>query len=193
MITFYNYEETVNMIIKWLRENKIATMMLTLLRLYVGWQWLTGGFHKLTGAKAFDATGFLNNAIAKPVVDTATKEALYPTYLAFIKNFAIPNVKLFNVMIPWGEFLIGLGLILGVLTTAAMFFGLLMNFMFMYAGTVSTNPWLIMLGVIILVAGANAEKIGVAYYVTPYVRRLLENIKRHYKGGQGDKNRPAHA
>lgn len=162
------------MVFKFLRENVYAAGALLLLRLYVGWKWLDSGWGKLTGDKAFDAGGFLNNAISKPVVDKATNEVLYPNYTKFIENFALPNVKLFNTLIPLGEFLVGLGLILGVLTTAAAFFGLLMNFMFMFAGTVSSNPWLILLGVIVLTAGANAGKFGGDYYVLPYLRKWFK-------------------
>lgn len=161
---------------KFLRENRFAAGALLLLRLYVGWKWLDAGWGKITGAKAFDASGFLNNAVSKPLVDKATNEMLYPNYTGFVENFALPNVKLFNVLIPWGEFLVGLGLILGVLTTAAAFFGLLMNFMFMFAGTVSSNPWLILLGAIILTAGANAGKFGGDYYVLPYLRQWFKRV-----------------
>lgn len=157
---------------KFVRENVWMAGFLTLIRLYVGWKWLDAGWHKITGG--FDAGGFLKNAVAKPIADKATGELIYPTYTAFIENFALPNVKLINIMIPYGEFLVGLGLILGCLTTAAMFFGLLMNFMFMFAGTVSTNPWMILLGFIILAAGANAGKFGADYYVLPYLRKLLK-------------------
>ncbi|BCG60441.1 DoxX family membrane protein [Paenibacillus sp. URB8-2] len=172
------------MFFRFLRKNVFAAGVLLLLRLIVGWKWLESGWGKLTGDKAFDATGFLNNAVSKPVLDNATKEVLYPNFTWFIEYFALPNAKLFNFLIPLGEFLVGLGLILGILTTAAAFFGLLMNFMFLFAGTVSVNPWLILLGSIILVAGANAGKFGGDFYVLPFLRKVLpfyskdvENIK----------------
>ncbi|MFC0211033.1 DoxX family membrane protein [Paenibacillus chartarius] len=163
-----------------LRTNKYAAMLLTLLRLYVGYEWLTAGWHKLTGPKAFDAAGFLKNAIAKPVLETGTTDALYPTYVAFLKNFALPNVDIFNVVVPWGELLIGLGLILGCLTTAAMFFGMMMNLMFMLAGTVSTNPWLFFLGTFIIVAGANAGKFGVDYAALPYLHKVFDKVRDRF-------------
>jgi thiosulfate dehydrogenase [quinone] large subunit len=50
---------------KFLRENKVAAYILTVFRLYLGYEWLTAGFHKITGG--FDATGFLKGAIANPV------------------------------------------------------------------------------------------------------------------------------
>jgi len=152
-----------------LRNNRWAAGMLTILRIYVGWLWLTAGWGKITGG--FDAGGYLKNAVANPVADK-TGALVYPTFTAFIEKFALPNIKMINFLVPWGELLIGLGLIVGCLTTAAMFFGLLMNFMFLFAGTVSTNPWMILLGFIILAAGYNAGKFGCDYYVIPYLRKL---------------------
>ena len=48
------------MVVNWLRENKVAAGILTVLRLYIGYSWITAGFHKLTGG--FDASGFLKGA-----------------------------------------------------------------------------------------------------------------------------------
>ena len=156
---------------KFWRENVYAAAALLLLRLYVGWAWFDAGLHKITGG--FDATGFLKGAIGGPVADKATGAAVYPTYVAFLENFALPNAKLINFLIPWGELLIGIGLILGTLTTAAAFFGLMLNFMFLFAGTVSTNPLLTILGVLILVAGANAGAFGFDRYLMPALRKLV--------------------
>jgi thiosulfate dehydrogenase [quinone] large subunit len=178
----------------WLKQNVYAAWLLLVVRLYVGYEWVTAGWHKLTGG--FDATGFIKGAVTKPMVDKATNELIYPTYTAFLQHFALPNAKLFNIVIPLGELLIGLGLILGALTTAAAFFGMFMNFMFLFAGTVSTNPWLILLGGILFIAGTNAGRIGVDAYVQPLIRKMLN---RKNKGGTpkalngGGTQTPAHA
>ena len=37
------------MVVNWLRENKVAAGILTVLRLYIGYSWITAGFDKLTG------------------------------------------------------------------------------------------------------------------------------------------------
>jgi thiosulfate dehydrogenase (quinone) large subunit len=154
---------------KFLRENKIASVILTVLRLYLGYSWFTAGFHKFTGG--FDAAGFLKGAIANPVKGP-DGAVIFGWYVDFLKHFALPNVDVFNVLVPWGETLIGLGLILGCLTTAAMFFGLVMNFSFFLAGTVSHNPRDIFLGFIILTAGYNAGKIGLDRWVVPFFRKM---------------------
>lgn len=153
-----------------LRENRMVSYLLTVLRIYLGYAWMTAGWHKLKDG--FDATGFLKNAVANPVASKG--EVIYPTWNSFIENFALPNAEIFNTLIPWGEFLVGLGLILGCFTTAAMFFGLVMNFSFMLSGTVSHNPTDILLGFIILSAGYNASKyIGLDRWVIPYLNQKV--------------------
>lgn len=153
--------------LKFWRENKYAAMVVAFLRIWLGYQWVTGGWGKLT-AGGFDATGYLTNALTNPVAKGG--EALYPTYNAFIENVALPMVDVINFIIPWGEFLVGVGLITGILTLPAAFFGMLMNFMFMFAGTVSTNPKLVLLGFIVMLAAGNAGKFGGDFYVLPWLK-----------------------
>jgi len=156
---------------QFLRQNKVASAILTVLRLYLGYEWLTAGFHKLTGG--FDASGFLKGVVANPVKGP-DGSMVYSTYVGFLKEFAIPNAHIFNSIIPLGEFLVGLGLILGCLTTAAAFFALVMNFAYVMAGTVSTNPLDILLGVFILVAGYNAGRIGLDRWVIPFIAKMTK-------------------
>jgi thiosulfate dehydrogenase [quinone] large subunit len=163
-------KRSVIMVAKWLRESKISAGILTVLRIYLGYTWLTAGFHKLTGG--FDASGFLKGVIANPVKGP-DGSAVYGTYVAFLKDFALPNSHIFNTIIPVGEFLVGLGLILGCLTTVAMFFGLVMNFSYLMAGAISTNPIDILLGVIILFAGYNAGKFGLDNWVKPFFGKYV--------------------
>ena len=165
---------------KFLRENKISAVILTLIRLYLGYAWLTAGIHKITGG--FDASGYLKNAVANPVKGP-DGNMVYGWYVNFLESFALPNIDVFNTIVPLGETLIGLGLLLGCLTTAAMFFGLVMNFSFFLAGTVSPNPTDIFLGFIILTAGYNAGRIGLDHWVVPFIRKTVfkgrETAKLH--------------
>jgi len=158
------------MFVKWLRKNVFASVLLLFARLYLGWEWMSAGWGKITG-EGFNAVKFLEKAVTNPVV--SHDEIIYPTYTAFLKSFALPNVDLINFMIPYGEFLVGLGLILGCLTTAAGFFGVVMNFAFLYAGTVSSNPWMIMLTLFILIGGRNAGYFGLDRYLYPFYDRMF--------------------
>jgi len=171
------------MLLRWFRENVWAAAAVTLIRLYAGWQWMHHGWEKLTGG--FDASGFLQNAAAHPVADKATQAVLFPNYTHFIQHFALPNVKLINFLVPLGEFLIGLGLIVGGLTLTAAFFGMLLNFLFLFAGTVSTNPWLLLLGFIVFTAGANAGRFGLDGYVMPMLYRAWGRLVRRKDGKAG--------
>lgn len=160
---------------RFLRESKWASGVLVFLRLYLGWTWLTSGLGKVTGE--FSAGGFLQAAVANPVVKG--EEVVYPFYVSFLENVALPYEGLFSTVVAWGEILIGLGLILGFLTTAAAFFGILMNLSFLLAGTVSVNPIMIVLGFIILVAGMNAGRFGLDRFIQPIIKRKInKNDKR---------------
>ncbi|SDM90250.1 DoxX family protein [Bacillus sp. OK048] len=160
---------------KFLRESNVATVILTVIRLYLGYAWFTAGLGKLQSG-AFDASGFLKGAIANPVKGL-DGNIVYGWYVNFLESFALPNIDVFNHIVPWGETLIGLGLILGCLTTAAIFFGLVMNFSFFLAGTVSHNPTDIFLGFIILTAGYNAGRYGLDRWVVPFIRRTFGRDK----------------
>jgi thiosulfate dehydrogenase (quinone) large subunit len=155
------------MLVKFLRENTISAALFAALRIFLGYQWMTAGFHKITGG--FDASGFLKGAIANPV--KGPDGVVYGGWVSFLESFAIPNADLFNVLVPWGEFFVGLGLILGCLTTAAAFFGVVMNFAFMFSGTISHNPTDIIMGVLIMVAGFNAGKFGLDHFLVPFFRK----------------------
>ncbi|WP_045518477.1 DoxX family membrane protein [Neobacillus niacini] len=159
---------------KFLRENKISAAILTVIRLYLGYSWFTAGFHKITGG--FDASGFLGNVVKNPVKGP-DGNMVYGWYVNFLESFALPNIDVFNFIVPWGETLIGLGLLLGCFTTAAIVFGLVMNFSFFLAGTVSHNPTDIFLGFIILTAGYNAGRYGLDRWVVPFINKTIGKSK----------------
>ncbi|MFO1444789.1 DoxX family membrane protein [Bacillus sp. Bva_UNVM-123] len=154
------------MFVKWLRESQIAAGLLTIIRLYLGYSWLTAGYKKVFGE--FDAAGFLQGAVAKASGDHPAVQAWWAS---FLDSVAVPNAGLFTFLVAWGELLVGLGLILGCLTTAAAFFGIVMNFAFLFSGTVSTNAQMVVLTIFILVAGYNAGKFGLDRFVIPLIRK----------------------
>ena len=158
--------------LKFWRDNKYAAIIVAVVRIVLGYKWITSAWGKVTTG-GFDATGYLTNAINNPVAKG--DEVLYPVYNAFIEHIALPMVDVINVIIPWGELLVGIGLITGILTLPAVFFGLLMNFMFLFAGTISTNPLMVLLGFIILLAAGNAGKFGGDYFVTPWLKEKVGN------------------
>lgn len=150
----------------------------TILRLYLGYEWLTAGWHKLTGTAPFDAAGFLKGAIAKSVPATAgAKPVVQAWWGDFLNSFALPNVKLFNLLVMWGEILIGLALILGFVTIFAATMGALMNFAFLMSGSTSTNPNLFALSFLIILAGSAASYYGVDHFVMDRIKAYIATYR----------------
>lgn len=150
-----------------------------MLRVYVGYQWLSPGWKKATGATPFDATGYLKGAIAKivPPADPAAAAKFKPITAAwwgdFLQSFALPNVKLFNFLVVYGEILVGLALILGFATIFSASMGILMNFSFLMSGSTRSNPYLLVLQfLLIALGGAYAGYLGADYYF----RRALATL-----------------
>ncbi len=148
----------------------------TLIRLYVGYEWLSAGWGKLTnpsgvwvGDQAGKAiTGFLNGALSKTGGDHPDVQGFYAW---FIQNIALPNAVLFSYLITIGEIAVGLALIFGLLTGVAAFFGGFMNSNFLLAGTVSSNPVLFILATFLVLAWRTAGYWGLDRWILPRLTR----------------------
>ena len=159
-----------------------------LLRVWLGFQWLQAGLGKLedprwVGPEAGTAVrGFFAGAIAKA---TGDHPAVQPWYAWFLKNVAQPNAVVFSYLVPVGETLVGLALILGVATTAAAVAGAFMNLNFMLAGTTSTNPILFTAAMVLLFAGSKSWYYGLDRYLLAAIGRRLKGRGRAAGAHQG--------
>ena len=141
-----------------------------ILRLYVGWNWLQAGWGKLhnpawTGAAAGTAlTGFVNGALAKT---TGANPDVQGWYAGFLHNVVLGNPALWSQIVSWGEFLVGLGLIVGLFTGVAAFFGSFMNMSYLLAGAVSTNPILFAIATLLVLAWKTAGWWGLDHWILP--------------------------
>lgn len=142
----------------------------TLIRLYVGWSWLTAGWGKVQNPAWVETgmavRGFWANAVAIP--ENGRAAITYDWYRSFL-NFLLEgdHYVWMAKLIAWGELLIGIGLILGALTGFAALFGALLNFNFMLAGTASTNPVLFLLSILLILAWKVAGWYGVDRWLLP--------------------------
>ena len=149
-------------------DTRIALVWL-FLRFYLGYEWITAGWAKFTdangmwiGAKAGTAiTGFLNGALQKT---TGAHPDVSGWYAWFIQNVALPHAVIFSYIIVFGEMAVGLGLIVGLFTALAAFFGAVMNLNFLFAGTVSINPFMLLLEILILFAWRTCGYWGLDYF-----------------------------
>lgn len=150
---------------------------------YVGWQWLTAGIEKLTGIGWVNQGGsalatYWTRAIAVPK-PPAKPAIAYGWYRDFINVLLVHHAAAwFAPLVTFGEILVGVALIVGAFTAIAAFFGTLMNFNYMLAGSASTNPVLFGLAVFIILGWKVAGLIGLDYWLlgllgTPWERRML--------------------
>lgn len=152
-------------------DTRMAWLWL-LLRLYVGYEWISAGLGKITNPAwvGLDAgkpiTGFLMGALEK---STGEHPAVAGWYAEFIKNVALPNTFLFSHLVAIGEFLVGVALIIGAFTGIAAFFGAFMNMNFLFAGALSSNPILFLGQLFLILAWRTAGWIGLDRYLLPYL------------------------
>lgn len=142
-----------------------------IVRLYVGYEWLSAGYEKLTGgAWVFSAhdgaglKGFVMGALAKTA---GANPAVQGWYASFLQHVVLPGAPVFAYIVTFGEIMVGLGLIFGVLTGIAAFFGVFMNLNFLLAGTVSINPVIGALALFLVIAWRIAGYYGVDRYLLP--------------------------
>lgn len=137
-------------------------------RMVVGAEWLLSGWEKIqspdwgTSGKAL--SGFVAGALAQT---SGPNPAVLGWYAWFLQHIVLPNAGLFSFLVTWGEFAVGLGVLLGMLTGIAAGFGVLMNLNYLLAGTVGINPLLGMFGLFLCFSWRVCGWIGVDRWVLP--------------------------
>ncbi|HEY3364557.1 MAG TPA: DoxX family membrane protein [Symbiobacteriaceae bacterium] len=154
-----------------------GSWMWVIIRLWLGYNWVQAGWHKLSGATPFDASGFIKGGIAGSVpAKPGAKPTIQPWWGNFLKNFALPNTGLFNFLVMYGEILVGLALLVGFATIFAASMGFLMNFAFVMSGSISTSPVYMILQFVLVLGGAYAGYIGVDYWFRPMYRNFVAGL-----------------
>ena len=154
-------------------DTRLAPVWLVI-RVYLGYLWLVAGYEKLTdpsgvwvGSKAGAAVaGFAQGAIQQT---TGEHPQVTGWYAAFLKDVVLPNAALFSYLVTFGEFLVGVALILGLFTGIAAFFGGFMNASYIFAGVAGANPLMFILATWIVLAWRVAGYLGLDRWVLPRV------------------------
>jgi len=160
-----------NPVSNFLFNNTRSGLLWLIVRLYLGYAWVNAGWHKVTNVKwvGSDAgaglTGFVKGAVSK----ANEGGDVSGWYASFLENTVLPNAKLFSYIVAFGELAVGLGLILGLMTGIAAFFGAFMNASFLFAGTLSTNPLLFILATWIVLGWKVAGWYGLDRWALPFL------------------------
>jgi len=158
-------------LMKLLSDPRAAWLFLPL-RIWLGYQWISASLHKISNpdwvVSGNALKGFWTGAVA--VSATGKSAITFDWYRGFLQYMLdIQAYTWFAKLVAYGELLIGIGLILGAFTGFAAFFGGLMNWNFMMAGSASTNPLLFVAAVAIILGWKVAGYIGADYFLLRFL------------------------
>ena len=140
------------------------------MRFFLGRDWLSHGAEKIVDPAWMNQgealRGFWEQAVVIP--ETGRPPIAYDWFRQFLQ-YMLDNgwYTWFAKLIAWGEVLVGLGLLVGALVGIAAFFGTVMNFSFMLAGSASSNPVLFGLAVFLVLAWKVAGFWGLDRWLLP--------------------------
>jgi thiosulfate dehydrogenase [quinone] large subunit len=174
-------------IAKFLFANTRMAWFWLIVRLYLGYEWISASLHKMTpewlnGGAALK--GFWTNAIKIP--ETGKPPIAFDWYRSFIAFMLDSGAYVwFAKVIAFGELLIGIGLIVGAFVGIAAFCGALLNWNFIMAGAASTNAVLFTLAILLMLAWKIAGYYGVDYYLLPLLGTPWRSVPKLVDGPTG--------
>lgn len=149
-----------------------ASWIWLIARVWLGWEWIDASLHKINSpawTQTGDAIkGYWVNAVAIPEVGRPAVS--FDWYRSFLQMLIDTNAQTYmGPMIAYGELLVGIALIVGAFTGVAAFFGALMNWNFMMAGSASSNPMLFVVAIGLILAWKVAGYIGLDYFLLRFI------------------------
>jgi thiosulfate dehydrogenase [quinone] large subunit len=155
-----------------LLNDKRSAWLWLLPRLWLGYKWIDAALHKVgnpawvSGGEALK--GYWLGAVAIP--EAGRPAIAFDWYRSFIQILLDAQAYTwFAKLVAYGELLVGIALLLGAFTGIAAFFGALMNWNFMLAGSASTNPVLFIVAVGLILAWKVSGYIGADYILLPWI------------------------
>lgn len=140
-----------------------------MVRVWLGVNWLQAGWHKTREAAWTSGLAVQRYWERVVVIPEQGRPPIaydwYRDFLEFLLHNELHGV--FGPLVAWGEVLVGIALIGGAFTGIAAFFGAVMNWSFMLAGTASTNPVLGIVSIGVIVAWKTAGWWGVDRFLLP--------------------------
>lgn len=155
---------------RYLFSNTRAGLLWLPIRLFLGFEWAVAGWDKITGTGWTDGgsalLGYWKSAVAIPTTGhAAITFEWYRTFLQFLIDHGAQSW--FGWLVAYGELAVGIGLLLGILTGVAAFFGATMNMSYLLAGSTSVNPVMFAFTIGLILAWKVAGWYGLDRYLLP--------------------------
>ena len=156
---------------RYLFSNTRAGLFWLPIRIFISFEWIEAGWHKLTGTGWVDGgsalLGFWKGAVAVPAAP-GKPPITFEWYRTFLQTLIDNHAQgWFAWLITLGELAIGIGILVGALVGIAAFFGATMNMSFLLAGSASTNPVMFAFEIGLILAWRVAGYYGVDRYLLP--------------------------
>ena len=144
----------------------------TIIRVLIGISWLQAGYGKVTSPAWMETgealKGFWASALAIP--DGGKSKIAFDWYRTFLQGLMDSGSYVwFAKLIAFGELLVGIALIIGAFVGIAAFFGALMNWNYVMAGTASTNGLMLVGAIVLILAWKVAGYYGADFFLLRYL------------------------
>jgi thiosulfate dehydrogenase [quinone] large subunit len=140
----------------------VPRTLLVLLRVYLGVLFLRAAVPKIQagGEWASRMAAFIERTLPNS----------YPGYRGFLEGTVLPHLDLFALLITWGELLVGVALVLGLLTRLASLAGIVMTTNYLLAKGASwlaptSNDALFIVILAVVLVGAAGRAYGVDFFL----------------------------
>ena len=155
---------------RYLFSNSRAGLFWLPIRIFLGFEWLVAGWHKLSGTGWIDGgaslLGYWQNAVKIPAQGSAP--ITFDWYRSFLQLLIDNHAQgAFGWLIALGELAVGIALLAGALVGIAAFFGVVMNMSYLLAGSTSVNPIMFAFAIGLILGWRVAGYYGLDRYLLP--------------------------
>ena len=157
---------------KYLFSDRRSSVIWLVLRVWLGIQWVEASLHKISDPKWVSTgealKGFWMGAVKIP--ETGKPPIAFDWYRDVL-NFMLQNnwANFMGKLVAYGELLIGIGMIVGAFVGVAAFFGAFMNWNFIMAGAASTNGFMLVIAVLLIMAWKVSGYLGADFFLLRWI------------------------